>query len=97
MVVVEAMALGLPVFVTAVGDLPWLVRDGIEGRISPYGETARLAESIIAALGDDEVMRRMGANARRRIESLSPHFTDEAIRESWRRLLRAADLLEELD
>ena len=50
MVVLEAMSHRLPVFVTDVGDLPWLVRNGEEGRVVPYGDTKGMSDALINAL-----------------------------------------------
>lgn len=92
MAAVEAMAAGLPVAVTAVGDVPWLVRDGLDGAVVPHGDTAGLTTALEALLTVPGLAARMGASARGRIESLAPLFTPEAVAEAWRRLLAGAGL-----
>jgi glycosyltransferase involved in cell wall biosynthesis len=89
-VVLEAMTYSLPVFVTAVGELPWLVRDGVEGRIVAYGETQAMVAALIAGLTDPASLEQMGRCARARIVSLREEFTVPHIAAAWRRLLAAA-------
>ena len=89
-VVLEAMTYGLPVFVTAVGEVPWLVRDGVEGRIVPYGETEAMTAALVAGLTNPDALEQMGRCARARIASLREQFTVPAIAAAWRRLHWAA-------
>jgi glycosyltransferase involved in cell wall biosynthesis len=59
----EAMAAGLPVVATAVGDAPWVVVDGA-GCLAPPGQPERLAEALSELLADPERRHRFGAAAR---------------------------------
>lgn len=92
MVVVEAMARGLPVVATAVGEMAWLVRDGLDGRLVPPGDAQALAGAIADLLESPERRRAMGNNARERIRELAPEFSVPAIAAAWEELLTVARL-----
>ncbi len=92
MAAVEAMAAGLAVAVTAAGELPWLVRDGRDGRIAPHGDTTAMADALEALLTTPGLARDMGESGRRRIEALAPLFTTEAVADAWRRLFAGVGL-----
>jgi len=74
----EAMASGLPAVVTAVGDLPYILRDGVDGFLAPRGDVARVAEGLARLTADAELRRRMGEAARQRA-------VEEFSGEVWRR------------
>lgn len=65
--VMEAMAAGKPVAVTRVGDVPNIVVEGT-GLVSPPHQPKELAKNIIRLLSDESLRRRLGENARSRIE-----------------------------
>ncbi|MET1010467.1 MAG: glycosyltransferase family 4 protein [Gaiellaceae bacterium] len=66
----EAMAHGRAVVATAVGGLPDMVVDGETGLLVPPGDRRALRAAIDRLLDDSELRRRLGANARARIEEL---------------------------
>ncbi len=88
-VALEAMSQGVPALVTGAGDLPWLVRDGIDGRVFDHGDTASFVAAIIKMLDNPEDWEEKGRQARQRIEEVSKRFTREAMTEEWQGLLRA--------
>ena len=94
MVAVEAMAHGLPVVAPNVGELPWLVREGREGRLVGGRSPKDYASALCDYLEDDDILTRAGENAFRRIESLADKFEMEAISSEWMMLLRALGLAE---
>jgi L-malate glycosyltransferase len=63
----EAMASGVPVVVTAVGGNPELVRHGIDGLHVPRGDATAAAAAILQILDDPELASRMGHAARQRV------------------------------
>ena len=65
-VVLEAMALGLPVVATKVGGLPELVQSGETGWLAPPGNAPALAAALSQLLSDPETRRRFGEAARER-------------------------------
>ena len=65
MVVLEALACGVPVVVTRCGP-DQVVRDGIDGIVVPPGDAEALAEAIERLYADPELRSRMGRNARER-------------------------------
>ena len=60
----EALAIGLPVAVTAVGGVPGAVTDGVEGRLVPPSDPIALADAIEELTSDLALRARMGAAAR---------------------------------
>jgi glycosyltransferase involved in cell wall biosynthesis len=70
MSVLEAMSAGLAVIATAVGGIPEVVTDGIEGRLVPPGDVDALAAALDRVLSDEEERRRMGMAGRTRAENV---------------------------
>ena len=68
MVVLEAMAAGVPVVATAVGGVPELIADA--GLLVPSGDVAGLAAAIGRLLSDPEEARRLGAVAAHRLATV---------------------------
>lgn len=58
--VLEAMVAGLPVVATAVGDLPFIVREGESGFLLPQGDRDGLAEACARLLDDPSTSARFG-------------------------------------
>ena len=65
---VEAFACGRPCVGLAVGGLPEIVEDGVNGRLARTLEPADLAQAIAWVLGDDTRRLALGRQARRKAE-----------------------------
>jgi len=63
----EAMASGVPVVVTAVGGNPELVRHGIDGFHVPRGDAGATANALLQILSNPSMAARMGQAARQRV------------------------------
>jgi N-acetyl-alpha-D-glucosaminyl L-malate synthase BshA len=63
----EAMATGTPVVVTNVGGNPEIVRDGVDGLLTPRGDSAAMANAMIGLLENGDRARSLGRQAARRV------------------------------
>ena len=65
--VIEAMAAGLPVITTAVGGIPEIIDDGVEGFLVECGDVKEIAEKILLLSRDKQKRLEMGSKGRSRI------------------------------
>ena len=65
----EAMAAGRPVVVTAVGGNPEIVREGLDGLLVPRGDASFLANTLLTVLNDSDLAMTLGTNGARRVTS----------------------------
>jgi glycosyltransferase involved in cell wall biosynthesis len=66
--VLEAMASGLPVVATTVGDVPTMVRPGVTGFLVEPRNLEAIAASLRTLLDDPDLRRRMGSAGREEAE-----------------------------
>jgi glycosyltransferase involved in cell wall biosynthesis len=71
LVVLEAMARGLPIVATSVGGIADTVQSGVNGFIAPVGDTEAIAHALEKLAGDRALRTRMGQESR----ALAPHFS----------------------
>jgi glycosyltransferase involved in cell wall biosynthesis len=64
MTLVEAMASGCPVVGSAVGGIPFVVRDGVDGLLVPPRNSRALADAIGTVLSDPALAASLGAAGR---------------------------------
>ena len=67
-VVLEAMAMSLPVVATSAGGLSTFLRDGDDALLCPPGSPAALADALRAAIRSPDLRTRLGQAARTRVE-----------------------------
>ena len=83
MVMVEAMACGLPAvsfdFKCGPKDI---IKDGENGVIVPDGDIDALAEAMMKLMGDDELRKRMGEEAKKVVET----YSEEKVMSKWIKL-----------
>ncbi len=72
----EGMAAGLPVIATAVGGLPEVVTDGVNGLLIPPRDPEALARALARLLADPDFARRLGEQARAEVEA---HYSLERL------------------
>jgi glycosyltransferase involved in cell wall biosynthesis len=63
-VVLEAMALGLPVIGSRIGGTPEQIEDGVSGLLTTPGDAGELAAAVERVLVEDDLRRRLSAGAR---------------------------------
>lgn len=65
--ILEAMASEKPIVATGVGGTPELVRHGVDGLLTPRGDAAAMADSIVRLLDDPALAQQMGQSGRLRV------------------------------
>ena len=69
MVLIEAMACKTPVIGTAVGGIPEVIKDGVDGLIVPANNPKELRKAILEILNDKEKAKKMGEQGNLKIRS----------------------------
>ncbi|MBI4961841.1 MAG: glycosyltransferase [Desulfomonile tiedjei] len=81
-VILEAMAMELPVVATSVGGIPELVQDGKTGLLVRPGDPEDLASALVKVLTDEPGRHAMGRAARERV--LANHSLENMVRQTER-------------
>lgn len=87
--VMEAMAAGVPTVATAVGGVPELIREGVDGLLVPVSDAGAMAGAIAWMLDHPDERRRMGAAARERVSQFSTRRMVTATEDLYESLVRA--------
>src|SRR5262249_5014649 len=74
-VVLEGMAVGLPVIAANAGGPAEVIDDGVDGLLYPMGDDAAMAECLRRLAGDEALRSRLGREGRKRAEA----FSSEAV------------------
>jgi glycosyltransferase involved in cell wall biosynthesis len=88
-VLLEAMAAGLPIVATSVGGVPEIVTHGQNAILVAAGDPHALADGICSVLRDPRLASRLGANASLCVaESYAPEARARALMRIYRELIR---------
>ena len=91
LVVLEAMASGLPVIAPAAGGVADHLRDDVNGLVVPPADTATMADAIVALATDPPRRARLARGARATAESLSWERELDRLDASYRQVCTASD------
>jgi glycosyltransferase involved in cell wall biosynthesis len=83
----DAMSFGLPIVATAVGGIPEIVRNAVNGFLCNVDDTAGLAAAILTLRADADLRSRIGAANRHRAGEFSPEAMTRRYIELYRDLL----------
>jgi glycosyltransferase involved in cell wall biosynthesis len=84
--VIEAMAAGLPVAATAVGGVPELVEDHVNGLLAPPGDRPALQRALQTLAGNPELRHSMGERGREHARPYSARRMIEAYADLFERI-----------
>lgn len=68
-VIIEALALGKPVIATAIGGIPEVIQDGVNGILVPPRSPKRIAKALERLIGDSRLRRRLGKAAAKSVKN----------------------------
>jgi glycosyltransferase involved in cell wall biosynthesis len=71
LVLLEASASGLPMVVSDLNTFKCIIEDGYNGVITKRGDPKALADAIVYLLESEDVRKKMGENARKKVENYS--------------------------
>ena len=86
----DAMLWGVPVVATAAGGVREIVRDGVDGLLSPPGDGAALGAHLRAVLTDRRLSERLVAAGRERVRAFSSDLMVERTLDAYRQALYSA-------
>ena len=90
LVLLEAMASGLPVIAAPAGGVGDHLRDGVNGLSYPAGDVGAMAQAMVRLAGDGPLRQRLARGARRTAEGLSWDREMERLDRSYREVCEEA-------
>jgi phosphatidylinositol alpha-mannosyltransferase len=87
-VLIEAMACGVPVVASDIPGYRAVLEDGVQGALFPPGDHLALANVLLRLIGDGEERERMAAAARARAERFSWDNLVEDVEEAYLRTIQ---------
>lgn len=81
--VIEAMALGIPIISTNVGGIPYLIENGVNGKLVNVGDTHAMMNAVEELMQDKNLTEQFSTNGRKLAET----FDWEIIKQKWKQLL----------
>ncbi|MBI4229550.1 MAG: glycosyltransferase family 4 protein [Planctomycetes bacterium] len=87
-VLLEAMAAGVPVVATRVGGVPGVVRDGTDGLLVPYGDEEALAGALRRVWSDRALRERLVESGRERARAFAAGRIAADLGNLYRRVLK---------
>ena len=68
MVILEAMAMGVPVIASKVEGIPEVVEEGVNGFLVEPGDSDQLSNKIVTIMGDPILLREVSDRGRRKVK-----------------------------
>ena len=89
LVLLDAMAAGVPIVATEVGAVPEVLAGGRAGRLVPYGDAGRLSDALRATVEDPAATRALVLAATERVRGLDWGASAERLRALYREVVAA--------
>ena len=88
-VLMEATSVGMPIVATAVGAIPMVITDGVDGLIVPPERADELADALERLISDPEMRQRLGQGAKTRSSMFDLASASRAVEAIYRDLAEA--------
>jgi len=88
--IIEAMAAGRPCIASSVGEVPYIIKDGVEGFIFTPGDTGTLQKRMESLIEDEGLARGMGIAAREKAMEYDIGRHAATVMEEYDKVLGAA-------
>lgn len=93
MVIAEAMAAGVPVVATDVGDIADVIQHGENGFLTRAGDVEAAVQAVMRLLDDQVLYQRMAESACNSLQQLAQESKSEHLLATWRTVFRSLGLI----